>query len=305
MKKLVYIIAAAAALLAVGCKKEKVDPAMPSIVWESNPSFGQVELTNSLDATWRVAAPGKFQGLKVVLGLGNYNILANPYISISSNKGGSTNPVLDLMGDATSVSFANGLGMSVGQSLQNRTETQLNLKAILEKILQGQVVENNTTFTMEVRAEDQNGKSVSKSTKIHFTAAPTISWQKNPSFAVVDLDADPIDCKIDITAPGKVEKLTVKLEDGADASLVQKVKNRTTDGTTTFDLTAEANTTGAFSGGLPARSSVYDKDKVVLNFAFMYEEKMDMKTASTNTFTITVVDKNGKETYQRIQFKKN
>ena len=305
MKKLVYIIAAAAALLAVGCKKEKIDPASPAIVWESNPSFGQVELTNSLDAVVTVSAPGGFQGLKLVLGLGSFNILANPFISISSNKGGSVNPVLDLIGDATSVSFANGLGMSVGPALKSRTETKLNLKAVLEKILEGQIVDNNTTFTLEVRAESQNGKTVSKTAKFHFTAAPTISWKNNPTFAVVDLDAAPIDCQVEIRAPGKIEKLTVKLEDGAYPTFVERFKTRTTDGTTLYDLTSDANDKGAFSGGLPAKAAVADKDQVVLDFSFMFEEGRDMKSACMNTFTITAVDKNGKETRQQVQFKKN
>ena len=215
MKKLMYIIAATATLVVAGCKKEKIDPEQPSIAWESNPGFGQVELLNSLDAVVTASAPGKFQELKLTLNLGTFNILANPYISISANKGGSLNPVLDLMGDASCVSLANGLGMSVGQSLNNRTEVKLNLKAFLEKILQGQVVDNNTTLGIDIKVVDQNGKSAVRTAKFHFTAAPVISWPKNPNFAVVELDTE-TDCKVGIWAPGKIESLTVKLEDGRE-----------------------------------------------------------------------------------------
>lgn len=312
MNKILYVIAAATAILAVACKKDKVDPVKPNITWESNAGFGTVEWTNSLDAVVKVTAPAKFQDLKLVLNLGGFNNLANQYIQLSSNKSvsgknGFTNPVMDLIGDEKSSSFANSLGMSVGSSLKNREETSLNLKAILDRILQGQEesIANNTTFSLDIQATDKNGFSVSKTARLHFTSAPSFDWRSNASFSVVDLDASPIDCKIDIWAPGKIEKLTVKLEDGAYPSFVERFKTRTPDGTTLFDLTSDANDKGAFSGDLPAKSSVADKDHVVLNFAFMYEEGIDMKSACTNTFTITVVDKNGKMVVNQAKFKKN
>lgn len=312
MNKILYVIAAATAILAVACKKDKVDPVKPNITWESNAGFGTVEWTNSLDAVVKVTAPAKFQDLKLVLNLGGFNNLANQYIQLSSNKSvsgknGFTNPVMDLIGDEKSSSFANSLGMSVGSSLKNREETSLNLKAILDRILQGQEesIANNTTFSIDIQATDKNGFSVSKTARLHFTSAPSFDWRSNASFSVVDLDASPIDCKIDIWAPGKIEKLTVKLEDGAYPSFVERFKTRTPDGTTLFDLTSDANDKGAFSGDLPAKSSVADKDHVVLNFAFMYEEGIDMKSACTNTFTITVVDKNGKMVVNQAKFKKN
>ena len=304
MNKVIYIITAAAAILAVGCKKEKIDPAQPSIAWESNAGFGVVELTGSLDAAVTAYAPGQFQEVKLVLGLGNYNILANPYIQISSNKGGTVNPVLDLVNDASSISFVNGLGMSVGQSLHDRTETKLNLRAILEKILEGQVVENNTTFTIEIRVTDKNGKLASKTARFHFTAAPTISWPKNPGFSVVDLDAAAMDCQVAVWAPGKIEKLTLKLEDGASPALVTYVKNRTTDATTVIDLIGDPKVAESFKGSFPAGNSVSGKEEIVLDFGFLYEKKYDLE-AATNIFTITVEDKNGKVSIQQAMFKKN
>ena len=307
MKKILYVIAAATVLLATGCKKEKVDPAMPSVAWDSNPGFGTAELTRDLDAVVKVSAPGKFQDLKLVLGLGSFNIVANPYISISSNKGGSSNPILDLVGDASSVAFAKSLGMIVGQTLKDRTEIRLDLKAILEKMLEGQLVDNNTTFSIDIRVSDQNGKTASKTAKIHFTAAPTISWAKNPNFNDVDLFAPEIEGKVSIWAPGKIEKLTVTLEEGAASTLVSYVKNRTTGGTMVVDLINDAmvydKDNPSFKGWFPAGDAVKGKEQVTLDFGFMYGMKYDLE-ASTNTFTIDVVDKNGKETIQRVVFKR-
>ena len=308
MNKILYVIAAATVLLATGCQKEKVDPAMPSVAWESNPKFETAELTQSLDAVVTVSAPGKFQDLKLSLGLGSYNILANPYISISSNKGGSANPILDLIGDASCVSFAKGLGMTVGQSLKDRTEVKLDLKAMLEKILQGQVVDNNTTFSLDVRVTDQNGKTVSKTAKIHFTAAPVISWAKNESFAPVDVFAPEMDCKVDIWAPGKIETLTVTLGEAADPFLKDYVSRRitgggSTDGDILIDLVGDSKVADSFKDWFPAGEGVAGKEKVTLNFGFMYALKYDLE-ASANTFTILVVDKNGKQTLQQLVFKR-
>jgi hypothetical protein len=309
MKKIMYVIAAAVVLLATGCKKEKFDPAMPSVAWESNPKFETAELTQSLDAVVTVSAPGKFQDLKLSLGLGNYNILANPYISISSNKGGSTNPILDLMGDPSCVSFAKGLGMTVGQPLKDRSEVKLDLKAMLEKILLGQVVDNNTTFSIDVRVTDQNGKMVSKTAKIHFTAAPVISWAKNETFAPVDVFAPEMECKVDIWAPGKIEQLTVTLGEASAPFLKDYVNKRITppSGATTggpvIDLVADPLVQDSFKDWFPAGEGVSGKEKVTLNFGFMYGMKYDLQV-STNTFTIVVVDKNGKQTIQQLVFKR-
>ena len=309
MKKILYVIAAATLLLAVGCKKEKVDPVLPSVTWAGNPSFGLAELTKNLDAVLTVSAPGKFQDLKLVLGLGSYNILANPHISIPANKGGNTNPVLDLVEDASSVSFANGLGMSVGKSLQDKSEAKLNLKAILEDILKGQVVENNTTFSLEVRVTDRNGKTVSKTAKIHFTAAPAITWAKNAGFDAVDLYATEIECKVGVWAPGKIEKMTLTL--GADAAPFLKtyVSNRisgtgSTDGELVIDLIGDSKVVDSFKGWFPAGNAVNGMEQITLDFGFMYGMKYDLEVSS-NTFTIDVVDKNGKETIQKVVFRKN
>ena len=309
MKKILYVIAAATLLLAVGCKKEKVDPVLPSVTWEGNPSFGVAELTKNLDAVLTVSAPGKFQDLKLVLGLGSYNILANPHISIPANKGGNTNPVLDLVEDASSVSFANGLGMSVGKSLQDKSEAQLNLKAILEDILKGQVVENNTTFSLEIRVTDRNGKTVSKTAKIHFTAAPAITWAKNAGFDAVDLYATEIECKVGVWAPGKIEKMTLTLDADAAPFLKTYVSNRisgtgSTDGELVIDLIGDSKVVDSFKGWFPAGNAVNGMEQITLDFGFMYGMKYDLEVSS-NTFTIDVVDKNGKETIQKVVFRKN
>ena len=305
MKKALLIIAAATALLAVACKKEKIDPTKPSITWESNAGFAQVEMTNALDATVTVTAPGKIQDLKLVLGLGANNNLVNQYIKIESNKSkGGSNPVLDLVSDDASANLLGGLGMRVGSSLIGREEIKLDLRKILERVLLGQPIDNNTSFTIDVRVTDQAGNSASKTARFHFTAAPTITWAKNQSFEDVSLDAAEMDCKVSIWAPGKIDQLTVKLEDPADKSVSDKVKNRTGSGNTIMDLVNDEKVSQSIKT-LPAPSAVKDKEQVTLDFSFIYDWVPDMSGASLNVFTITAVDKNGKETVQQVRFRKN
>ena len=305
MNKFMYVIAVAAALLAVGCKKEKIDPTKPSITWNGNPGFAQVEMTGSLDAVITINAPGKIQDLKLALNLGSNNNLVNQYIKIESNKSkGGSNPVLDLVSDEASANLLNGLGMRVGSSLRGREEIQLNLQKILDRILLGQPVDNNTTFSVEVRVTDQADNSAAKTAKFHFTAAPEITWPKNPSFAVVDLDVV-VESKVNVWAPGKIEKMTVTLEEGSGAApaLVSYVKNRTTGATTVIDLVGDSKVVDSFKGWFPAGNDVSGKEQVVLDFGFMFEIKYDLEP-STDVFTITVEDKNGKATTQQVQFKK-
>ncbi len=298
------------AIVATGCKKEKkVDPTKPSITWETNSSFNAVELTSSLDAVVAVNAPGLFQELKLVLDLGNYNILANPYISVSANKGGANAPVLDLMGDQSSINFLHRLGMDVGPVLKTKETVNLNLKSILESILKGQPVENNTSFSITLRVKDQSGNEATKVARFHFTAAPSFSWTKNQSFAEVDVDAAEMDCKVEVWAPGKIDKLTITL--GADAASALKVfvKNRTTDSATeageyVIDLVEDAKVADSFKDWFPAGDSVNGKEQAILNFGFLYTLKYDLEP-SENVFTVKVVDKNGKSNTQPVRFRKN
>ena len=305
MKRALLYLTALLALVVTGCKKEKrIDPTKPSITWETNSSFNTVELTSSLDAVVAVNAPGLFQDLKLVLELGNYNILANPYISISANKGGANAPVLDLMGDESSVSFLRRLGMTVGSSLQDKETVNLNLKAILEAILEGQPVENNTSFAITLRVRDQSGNEATRIARFHFTAAPSFSWVKNQSFAEVDLDAAEMDCKVEVWAPGKIDQLTLTLGESAAPALKTYVKNRTTDGATVIDLVNDKKVAESFKDWFPAGDSVNGKEQAVLNFGFLYVNKYDWEP-SVNVFTVTVVDKNGKSNTQPVRFRKN
>ena len=304
MKRTLMIVAAVAALFATSCKKP-VNPDLPTINWASNPGFAQQELAPGLDGAIAVSAPGKIDMLTITLGLGDYAILANPYIGVSSNKGSGskTSPVFDVVDDSTVASFLQSLGMSAGSSLMGKTLTNLDLVKILETLIKGQPVANNTSFTMKIDLKDQAGNAKTATAKFHFTSAPSFVWDNNASFAIVDLNEAQTPAKIKLSAPGKVDKFTITLENGADSKLVDYIKNRTTGGKTVIDLIGDATVASSFKKYFPAGDAIAGKTEALLDFSFMYDLKYDMG-ASTNVFTLSVTDKNGKNTVTQVKFKK-
>ena len=303
MKRLSIILAFAASLLAVSCIKH-LDQDLPTITWAENSNFSQVELMPGLDANLVLTAPGKIQSLILTLGLGNYGLLANPYIKVSANKGtGSKYPVFDVIDDPGVASFLSGLGMTAGTGLRGKTLGALDLAAIVNKLIEGQPVENNTVFSIDVQRTDEAGNIVSKIAKFRYTTGPSIVWDSNPNFDTIDLSAAQKAVKVSVNAPGRFDKLTVELEYGAAPELVNYIKNRTTDGRTVIDLIGDPKIEESFKNYFPAGAIVKDKTSAVLDFSFMYEIKYDL-SSSTNVFTIYVVDKYGKDASVQVKFKK-
>ena len=302
MKRLSIILCVLLAAAAFSCKKP-VDPNWPSITWAANPNFGQVELAPGLDGAIAITAPGKLDLFTVELDLGEYANVANPYISIASNKGSSSDsPKFDVIDDPVAASFLNGLGMPAGASLRGKTLANLDLVALLETLLKGQPVKNNTTFTISINIVDQAKMGATAKAKIHFTSAPSFFWDNNAKFDVVDLNNTQIACKIRVNAPGKIKELTVKLEDGADPKLMSYIKNRTASGGSLIDLVTDEKAGAAFKDYFPSGATVRGKIDVALDFSFMYAQRFDMGP-STNIFTLKVVDVNGKDATTQVKFK--
>ena len=311
MKRFLLLTASVAMLCTLSsCKKDKkgpaVDPALPTIELDSNSAFSIQEMTTSLDAIVTVKAAGRIDALTLTLDLGEYYVLANQYIKTAVNKGtASKQPVFDVIDDTECAKFLAGIGITAGTIVRGKTETDLNLLTILDGLLGRQVVENDKTFSVKIDVVDQEGNTVSKTAKFHFTAAPEFSWEANSTFAVVNLDDAAIDATVKIWAPGKFDVLTVTLAEDADPALVSWVKNRTTDGTLVIDLVNDSKvvTDKSFGSAFPVGTAVSGVENVALDFAFLYEKKFDM-SASTNVFSVRAVDQNGKETVQDVKFRK-
>ena len=303
MKKAILISMVAVAALLCSCKKV-VDETLPTITWDGNESFATKELAPGLNALVAVSAPGKIQSLTITLGLGNYGVLANPYITVSANKGTtSKNPVFDIVDDSSVADFLKGLSISAGSSLRGKTVATIDLAAILGALITGQPVENNTSFTMEIAVGDQAGKTVKATARFHYTSAPDFTWDGNKTFETIDLNGAQVASRIKLTAPGKINGLTIALESGAAPELVTYIKNRTTGSSLTIDLVNDEKVAETFASYFPAGKNISGKTEAVLDFSFMFANRYDF-SPSTNVFTITATDGNGKQTVVQVKFKK-
>ena len=74
-------------------------------------------------------------------------------------------------------------------------------------------------------------------------------------------------------------------------------------GKTVIDLIGDATVASSFKKYFPAGDAIAGKTEALLDFSFMYDLKYDMG-ASTNVFTLSVTDKNGKNTVTQVKFKK-
>lgn len=303
MKKYLLLLASLTMLFTTGCKKTpKVDPQKPTISWESNPGFNIQEMTSGVDGFISISVPEKLNALTIDLSLGEYFALANNHIGLAANRGTMTKaPRFDLIDDTKCAAFMESLNMSGGTILRGKTSLDLNLAAILGALLENQSPENNSSFGLTVNVMDQAGNEISRTATFHFTSAPEFTWLANSTFRDVVLDDDPVDCKITIYAPGKIETCTVTLASDADQALQTYIKNRTTAGVLVIDLVNDEKVAGGFK--FPAASAVAGAENVTLDFGFIYDRIYDM-SASTNNFTISVTDKNGKSSSQLIKFLK-
>lgn len=303
MKRLSIIIALAACLSSVSCVKP-IDPDLPTITWAENSNFSQVELMPGMDANLVLTAPGKIESLVLTLGLGNFWPMANSHIKIANNLGTPQKyPSFDVIDDPSVASFLSGLGMTAGSGLRGKTLGAIDVAAIVSTLINRQPVENNSVFSVDIQMKDQAGNIVSKVAKFHYTSGPSITWDGNPEFNMIDLNDSQKAVKVSVTAPGRFDKFTVELEYGAAPELANYVKNRTTDGRLVIDLIGDAKVVDSFKDYLPAGSIVNGKTSAVLDFSFMYGLKYDI-SSSVNVFTIYVADKNGKEASAQVKFKK-
>lgn len=308
MRTRILIIAAAAAALFVSCKKE--DPDKISFAIEGDASFEKIELVESVDATVTVNAPGKLKELTLAFNLGDINSIVNQHIGIAANKGlGSKRPVFDLIGDATVVTFLQGMGIQAGASLEGEESYSFPLSRLMLALVNGQPIENNTTFSVDIIVKDQGGRSASRTAKFHFTSAPVINWKENPDFGTVTINpsypALPNYYQVAIAAPGRIRELSVTLDEtSSDPKLKQWILNRVTGNHAVIDFVTDPMAIAAFSDWtLPKNTIIKGAEKVTLDFRFMESNLYDFTGGITDTFTLSVTDSYGKQTQAVLKFR--
>ena len=301
MKRTLLFVTLLAAALFVSCQKE--DPVRPSVSWPSNEKVGQMELAPGADGSISLSAPSGFESITITLNLGVYNILANQYIGNTNNKGSvNKSAILDLIDDSSVAAFIQDLGFAAGSGLRGKTITTINLVTVLNKLITGQTIDNNTTFLMDVAIVDKSGNGNKPFTaRFHFTAAPSFTWDGNSTFDPMDL-AEVKPAKIKVHAPGKIAKLQVALESGVP-ELTSYIKNRTTGNMLVIDLVNDPKVADSFKGYFPAGTNVTGKTEVTLDFAFLFAQSYDF-SEGTNVFTIFCEDANAKTATAQVRFRK-
>lgn len=276
---------------------------MPSVSWPANEKATQMELAPAANGAISLSAPAGFESITITLNLGIYNILANQYIGTTANKGSvKQSAVLDIIDDSSAAAFLQELGYAAGTGLRGKTITNLDLVRILEKLITGQTIDNNTTFLMDVSIIDKAGNSNKPFTaRFHFTAAPSFTWDGNSTFDPMDL-GETKPAKIKVHAPGKIAKLQVALDDGVP-ELSNYIKNRTTGGNLVIDLVNDQKIADSFKGYFPTGSNVTGKTEVSLDFAFLFAQSYDFSNG-INVFTIFCEDANEKTATVQVKFRK-
>lgn len=305
MKKTAVLIAAALTALFVSCKKE--DPDKIQFALDGNLNFERVELVESVNANVTVSAPRKIESLSLAFSLGDINSIVNQHIGIAVNKGWSSkSPVFDLIEDKTVISYLESLGVPVGAMIRGEESFTFNLSTIMLALVEGQPIQNNATFSVEIRVTDQGGFSASRSVKFHFTSAPEISWAKNPDFGTVVIDPSISAVNnyyvVSIWAPGKVKELTIALDEAAsDPVLKQWVVNMVSGNKAVIDLVNDPVAINAFK--MYFQTSVSGQERVSLDFSFMDVNVYQLTNGSTSKFTINVTDTYGKKSEAALTFR--
>lgn len=310
MKKILICGAALLALCAatVSCKKqEKIDPTMPSVVWEENSGFSTVEIVDGFSAPITVTAP---QGLDVLTITGQViptSLLAtaNNLIGTSANKG--TKPVFDLIDDAGLAKSIAALGFPTGASQRGKsTALKFDLAKLVSTIIgdNAVLVQNNDNFEFEIRVRDVDGNETRKTARFHNTSAPELTVEP----AEVELNStSSVGAKVKVKAEGKLKglSLTVKSSSNGIRSFISKRSSAAATGTAdqVVDLVSDEKAVSSFGAlGLPTGDKVSGKELELDLTKLLDQLKVEVEQTATSahTLTVTATDENGKKGHAAV-----
>lgn len=298
MKKLILCTAAVLAVLA--CQKAPAvdNSTKPTVEWDANTTFSEMEISESMNAVVTVKFPEKVSAFRVSLTTLPVELIgvANQIISTSANKAsGSKAGVLDLLEDASAAQKLQQMGFAgvVGANLKNATSCKLDFAKLIAALSSGTPLDNQTKFSFTIDVVDNAGNKLSKNNVIRFnwTSAPDIVSDFSFPYTLSKGTTEKLVLNID--AQGKIGGITLQYEGDGDPGIQAWIKNRNNN-STLIDLMAE-NTATAF--GLPKVADLKDKVNVALDLtSFMTNCSYEVtKKGTTLPLTVKVVDNLGKE----------
>ena len=296
MKK--YLLIAVAALLLMDCQKPADNTQKPSVTWQANDNFSEMEIMKDMDAKVAFSVPEWVSTFQITLSIPNTLVgIANKMIGVSSNKGtASKSPVLDLVNDATAVSSLTKIGFLSG-SPKNSTSFSLNFTKLLEELASDSILDNASKFIFAISLSDKAGNTLSKDVRFNWTSGPEVVL--DPDW-LIDLTAGEPSLTMNITAPGKISKVTVGFHGliggSPDAGIISYIQSYTK-GEPVVELVENATIAKGLS--LPNGSDVKDKTQLKIDFsALLLSLSIQAKDKGSQTVMgVNVEDALGKEAY--------
>lgn len=230
MKRIALFALAVLAILVAACKKTPVDnSSKPSVAWEANPSFTMMEIGVNMDARVVFTVPDGVSSfvIKVTEIPIDLRGLLKKEITSDENK---RDLILDLVGDSNIRSAFPGFVSPSG--LAGAKTVTLDFAKILNKLTEGQLMENDDRFTFDISMVDDNENRITQTVRFRWTAAPEISFEPNRKSDVIYLiDTEDYTVENDkaiIKAAGKVENIILTFGGSkADPALLNYVKSLT------------------------------------------------------------------------------
>ena len=133
-------------------------------------------------------------------------------------------------------------------------------------------------------------------------AKPSLVWEANPTFELMELKSDGMSVEITVNVPGKVKDFLIDVKSDC-AEFEGVIKSMTGDGLT-MDLVNNASLSSLNDLGIPTGDSVKGRDTVpfklssLLPMILLYNPEVN----SYHTFTLRVTDESGQTLTQALQF---
>lgn len=133
-------------------------------------------------------------------------------------------------------------------------------------------------------------------------AKPSLVWEANPTFELMELKSDGMSVEITVNVPGKVKDFLIDVKSDC-AEFEGVIKSMTGDGLT-MDLVNNAALSSLNDLGIPTGDSVKGRDTVpfklssLLPMILLYNPEVN----SYHTFTLKVTDEAGQTLTQALQF---
>ena len=304
MKKITAILLSVLAVMAmVSCDKEETLPENPdqgtetpenpgtddpddevdgpTIAWDSNSSFGKVNIDDNLNAVLDITAPAGIKSLTVTVD--------SDQLEGALTIAGITSPNLDLINDQKVIGFLSEVAPSLpaGDKLLDETEVEFDITELVKMI--NDVTDEESDHSFIVNVTDKNDKKDEKKCTFHRVAepaaAPTVVWTANTSGETKPIDSS-LDAKLAITAEAGIKSDSLTIDEflrellGLDALTFDIIN----------DQAAISRLESVLGQDFPTGNDLLDKTEAELDLAPL--TAMMVKNGE-HTVSVTVTDKNG------------